>query len=80
MDILDIAGVALAIGKSLIKPISEIGQVKLLTYNSCIEYIVNNRPNDKNIVKAAIMKEEHLCNYIIYQVFLNDENNVVRGS
>lgn len=52
--------------------------VSILTYKSMIEYFVINRPDEPNVNKAATLREEIKSKgYLITQVFLNEDNEVI---
>ncbi|NMG09505.1 hypothetical protein [Brasilonema sp. UFV-L1] len=52
-------------------------EVQVLTYDSAIEYFVENRPPESNVVKGAILRGTEARGQSIIQVFLDKENQLV---
>lgn len=51
--------------------------IPLMTYKSAIEYFVTNRPTSLTVKKAAMLKEDHPQGYLVSQVFLDENNEIV---
>lgn len=51
--------------------------IPLMTYKSAIEYFVTNRPSSLTVKKAAMLKEDHPQGYLVSQVFLDENNEIV---
>lgn len=54
------------------------GMVDTLTFRDVVTWLTNNRPDDKRIAKAAVLREAQRNGLKVTTVFLNDKGEVVR--
>ena len=62
------------------QPPLEPEMMPIMTYDSAIKYFVTERPSDPKVKKGAILRQEHSQGYLLTQVFLDGDNEVVYGS
>ena len=53
--------------------------VPIMTYDAAMKYFITDRPDPK-IKKGAILKQKHSQGIHLWQVFLNENNELVLGS
>jgi len=55
----------------------EDDSIPILTYSAVVKYFVTERPEDSKIEKGAIIIDDYAEKYLIKQVFLDGNNNLV---
>lgn len=50
--------------------------VELLTFRDVVQYFTDNHPGDPRIKSGALLKQPHPKGFLIFQVFLDRENQV----
>ena len=53
--------------------------VELLTFRDVVEWMTDNRPPELNVVRSALLREEHGGMLKVVTVFLDAENKLVIG-
>ncbi len=67
-----------SISKNLINYLKiEDDSIAMLTYSAVVKYFVTERPKDSRIEKGAMLIDEHSEKYLIKQVFLDKNHNLV---
>ncbi|MEO0967416.1 MAG: hypothetical protein AAFX80_03515 [Cyanobacteria bacterium J06639_18] len=76
--LLEILGLTKSIWELILKiPISERDSNSILTYSAVIKYFVTERPEDIKIKKGAVLLEKCSQGFLITQVFLDSNNQLV---
>jgi len=60
---------------NLISPDADV--VEVLTYRDVVSYALSDRPIDPNCKKGAVMKQTHPKGFLVTQVFLDSDNELV---
>ena len=55
----------------------EDDSIPILTYSAVVKYFVTERPEDSRIEKGAIIIDDYGEKYLIKQVFLDENNNLL---